>query len=168
MIYWNWLISFFLKFGMVVEYHVQMCRFLPDWSDRKVHHICYVTANFQMWEKSGLWDMDQNASWHHAPWTVGRNLMKPPEFFMVMSIFLKWMPGSNDMGRWQGGVIDSSLTFSFFQSFLLTTKAKKKKKKWERVFHPRKYFNLHACIYIDLFTILILLLVWGILLYFTH
>ena len=128
MIYWNWLISFFLKFGMVVEYHVQMCRFLPDWSDMKVHHICYVTANFQMWEKSGLWDMDQNASWHHAPWTVGRNLMKPPEFFMVMSIFLKWMPGSNDMGRWQGGVIDSSLTFSFFQSFLLTTKAKKKKK----------------------------------------
>ena len=91
--------------------------------------------------------MDQNASWYHAPWTMGRNLMKPPEFFMVMSIFQKWMAGSNDRGRWQGGVIDSSLTFSFFQSFLLTTKAKKKKKKWERVFHPRKYFNLHACIY---------------------
>ena len=127
MIYWNWLISFFLKFGRVVEYHVQMCRFLPDWSHMKVHHICYVTSNFQMWEKSGPWDMDQNASWHHAPWTMGRNLMKPPEFFMVMSIFLKWMAGSNDRGRWQGGVIYSSLNFFFLQSFLLTTKAKKRK-----------------------------------------
>ena len=152
---------------MVVESHVQMCRFLLDWSDMKVHIIFYVTANFQMWEKSGPWDMDQNASWHRAPWIIGRNLMKPPEFFIVMSIFLKWMVGSNDRGRWQGGVIDSSLTFSFFQSFLLSTVVKKKKK-WERVFHPRKHLNLHACIYIDLFTILILLLVWGILLYFTH
>ena len=114
---------------MAVEYHVQMCRFLPDWCDMKVHHICYVTANFQMWEKSGPWDMDQNASWHHAPWTMGRNLMKPPEFFMVMSIFLKWMAGSNDRGRWQGGVIDSSLTFSFFRSFLLSAIAKKKTRK---------------------------------------
>ena len=132
---------------MVVEYHVQMCRFLPDWSDMKVHHICYVTANFQMWEKSGLWDMDQNASWHHAPWTVGRNLMKPPEFFMVMSIFLKWMPGSNDMGRWQGGVIDSSLTFSFFQSFLLTTKAKRKKEKMRKSFSSKEVFQL-TCLHL--------------------
>ena len=100
----------------------------------KVDHICYVTANFQMWEKSGPWDMDQNASWYHAPWTMGRNLMKPPEFFMVMSIFQKWMAGSNDRGRWQGGVIDSSLTFSFFQNFLLSTIAKKKKKKYEKEF----------------------------------
>ena len=105
-----------------------MCSFLPDWSDMKIHIICYVTANFQMWEKSGPWGMDQNASWHHAPWTMGKNLIKPPEFFMVMSIFLKWMAGSNGRGRWQGGVIDSSLTFSFFQSFLLTTKAKKMRK----------------------------------------
>ena len=105
-----------------------MCRFLLDWSDMKVHIIFYVTANFQMWEKSGPWDMDQNASWHRAPWIIGRNLMKPPEFFIVMSIFLKWMVGSNDRGRWQGGVIDSSLTFSFFQSFLLSTVVKKKKK----------------------------------------
>ena len=102
-----------------------MCRFLPDWSDMKIHIICYVTANFQMWEKSGPWGMDQNASWHHAPWTMGKNLIKPPEFFMVMSIFLKWMAGSNGRGRWQGGVIDSSLTFSFFQNFLLSTIAKK-------------------------------------------
>ena len=60
-----------------------------------------------------------------SPWTMRENLMKPPEFFMVMSIFLKWMAGSNGRGRWQGGVIDSSLTFSFFQNFLLSTIAKK-------------------------------------------
>ena len=152
---------------MVVECNVQMCRFLPDWSDMKVHIICYVTANFQIWEKSGPWDMDQHASWHPAPWAMGRNLMEPPEFFMVMLIFLKWMARSNDRGRWQGEVIDSSLTFSFFLEFSIIYHSKKKKK-WERVFHPRKHLNLHACIYIDLFTILILLLVWGILLYFTH
>ena len=62
---------------------------------------------------------------------------------MVMSIFLKWMAGSNDRGRWQGGVIASILTFSFFQSFLLTTKAKKQKRR-ERVFHPRKHLNFFS------------------------
>ena len=112
----------------------------------KVDHICYVTANFQMWEKSGPWDMDQNPSWHHAPWTMGRNLMKPPEFFMVMSIFQKLMTGSNDRGRWQGEIIDSSFTFSFFQSFLLTTKAKKKKK-MRKSFSSTEVFQL-TCLHL--------------------
>ena len=133
---------------MVVECHVQMCRFLPDWSDMNIHIICYVTANFQMWEKSGPWGMDQNASWHHAPWTMGKNLIKPPEFFMVMSIFLKWMAGSSDRGRWQGRVIDSRLTFSFFQSFLLSTITKKQKnKKMRKSFSSKKASQL-TCLHL--------------------
>ena len=83
-----------------------------------------------------------------SPWTMRENLMKPPEFFMVMSIFLKWMAGSSDRGRWQGRVIDSRLTFSFFQSFLLSTITKKQKiKKMRKSFSSKKASQL-TCLHL--------------------
>ena len=45
---------------MLVECHEQMCRFLPDWSDMKVHLFAMLLQTSKFGK--GPCDMDQNAS----------------------------------------------------------------------------------------------------------
>ena len=89
------------------------------------------------------------------PILLDNTTLKLLKYFIWRKKFWKYGRGRNlDRGRWQGRVVDSNLTFSSEFCVLYHDK----KNIWERFFHlkrhfsPRKHFNLHACIIIDLFS----------------
>ena len=66
-----------------------------QWGHDIVHYNYFLSGRHtlvKIWYF--CWKHWEISTWHHPLWTmrVG-NLIKPPELFVVMSIFLKWMGG---------------------------------------------------------------------------